>query len=169
MARTETDRRRPPLPTGLRRLAVRLPILLFRAGLGPLLGRRVLLLHHTGRASGLHRRVVLEVVAYDPAGPEWIVASGFGPRADWYRNLMACPKTVLQFGDRHHAVTARFLGAEAGADIMAAYARRHPRTARRLCSFMGFDTDGGSPSFRAAGRAVPFVRLAASPKGGGRP
>ncbi|MEG3630485.1 nitroreductase family deazaflavin-dependent oxidoreductase [Streptomyces poriticola] len=162
MARPDTDHRRPRLPSGWRRLAVRLPILLFRAGLGPLFGRRMLLLHHTGRVSGLDRRVVLEVVAYDPEAPAWTVASGFGPKADWYRNLQEQPKTVIQFGNRHHAVTARFLPAEQGAGIMADYARRHPATARRLCSFMGFEADGDEAAFRVAGRAIPFVRLDAA-------
>ncbi|MGC9379681.1 nitroreductase/quinone reductase family protein [Streptomyces sp. MH13] len=188
MARTDNASRRPrrpQLPAGRRRTAARLPILLFRAGLGPLFGKRLLLLHHTGRNSGRDRRVVLEVVAHDscetgpqatgpqatgsreygssePSGRSWTVASGFGPRADWYRNLRQQPKTVIQFGNRHHAVTAHFLPAEEGAGIMAEYARRRPGTARRLCAFMGLAVDGGEASFREAGRAVPFVRLVAA-------
>ncbi|MFE0803049.1 nitroreductase family deazaflavin-dependent oxidoreductase [Streptomyces sp. NPDC058812] len=172
MARTDTTPRRPRPPAGLRRAAARLPILLFRGGLGPLLGKRLLLLHHTGRISGRDRRVVLEVVSYDdshgsddsggPHGRSWTVASGFGPEADWYRNLRQQPKTVIQFGNRHHAVTAHFLPAEEGAGIMAEYARRHPGTARRLCAFMGLAVDGGEASFREAGRAIPFVRLVAA-------
>lgn len=155
--------RRPQLPSGWRRFALRLPILLFRAGLGPVFGRRFLLLHHTGRVTGADRHVVLEVVAHDPAGGSWTVASGFGPKADWYRNLRRRPHTVIQVGNRHHAVTARFLPAEDGAEIMARYAARHPRTARRLCALMGLATDGGPPSFREAGRAIPSVRLDAAP------
>lgn len=89
MAHRDTAPRRPQLPTGWRRLAVRLPILLFRVGLGPLFGKRLLLLHHVGRFSGLDRRVILEVVSHDPADASWTVASGFGPKADWYQNLHA--------------------------------------------------------------------------------
>ena len=132
MQSEDADTGRPPLPRGWRRKAARAPALLFRVGLGPLLGRRLLLLHHKGRVSGLDRHVVLEVVAHEPDSPAWTVASGFGPRADWYRNPRAHPKTVLQFGNRHHAVTARFLGPEDGAAIMEEYGARHPRTARRL-------------------------------------
>ncbi|MFF7734456.1 nitroreductase family deazaflavin-dependent oxidoreductase [Streptomyces sp. NPDC007984] len=155
----DTPPRRPHLPSGWRRLALRLPILLYRAGLGPLFGKRLLLLHHTGRVSGLDRMTVLEVVSFDPAKPSWTVASGFGPRADWYRNLCAQPKTLIRFGNRPHAVTAHFLPSEAGAEIMIGYARRHPRTARRLCAFMGLPVDGGARAFREAGQAIPFVRL----------
>ncbi|WP_328769816.1 nitroreductase family deazaflavin-dependent oxidoreductase [Streptomyces sp. NBC_00286] len=159
MAHRDTAPRRPQLPTGWRRLAVRLPILLFRVGLGPLFGKRLLLLHHVGRFSGLDRRVILEVVSHDPADASWTVASGFGPKADWYQNLRRQPKTLIQSGNRLHAVAAHFLSRDEGAEIMAGYARRHPRTARRLCAFMGLPADGGEASFREAGRAVPFVRL----------
>ena len=72
---------RPQPPVGWRRFAARLPILLFRCGLGWVFGSRLLLLHHSGRVTGLHRRVVLEVVEYDPADGSWVVASGFGARA----------------------------------------------------------------------------------------
>lgn len=153
---------RPQLPTGWRRLAVRLPILLFRAGLGPLFGKRLLLLHHAGRVSGLDRIVVLEVVSYDPVDASWTVASGFGPKADWYQNLREQPKTLIQFGNRPHAVTAHFLTPGDGAEITAGYARRHPRTARRLCAFTGLPVDGTEASYREAGRAVPLVRLDAA-------
>jgi deazaflavin-dependent oxidoreductase (nitroreductase family) len=155
----DTPVHRPQRPTGWRRLIARSPLLLFRAGLGWVFGGRLLLLHHTGRLTGLDRRVVLEVVAHGPDGDSWIIASGFGPGADWYRNLRARPKTVVQVGTRHHAVTAHFLTPEEGAGIMARYAPRHPRLARRLCAYMGVPVDGGEASFREAGRAIPFVRL----------
>ncbi|MBQ1112990.1 nitroreductase family deazaflavin-dependent oxidoreductase [Streptomyces anulatus] len=156
-------RSRPPLPRGWRRRLARLPIALYRGGLGPVFGRRLLLLHHTGRNSGLDRRVALEVVAHDRAEGTWILASGFGPEAAWYRNLRASPKTTIQVGNRHYAVTAHFPSADEGGEIMARYAPAHPRTARRLCAFMGFDVDGSADSYRRAGRRIPFVRLEAAP------
>ncbi|MCX5529934.1 nitroreductase family deazaflavin-dependent oxidoreductase [Streptomyces sp. NBC_00006] len=157
--------RRPPLPRGWRRRLARLPIGLYRVGLGPLLGKRLLLLHHTGRSSGLDLRVVLEVVAHDPLHNSWILASGFGPRATWYQNLRAAPRTTIQVGNRHHAVTARFLSTDKGGEIMSRYALDHPRTARRLCSFMGLDVDGGEDSYVRAGHQIPFVRLEGSVEG----
>ncbi|MFE6417232.1 nitroreductase family deazaflavin-dependent oxidoreductase [Streptomyces rochei] len=159
MTPDEADPARPRVPTGWRRLAARAPVLLFRAGLGPLLGRRFLLLHHVGRISGNDRRVVLEAVAYEAPYRSWTVASGFGRRSDWYRNLRAQPKTVVQFGNRHHAVTAHFLAPHEGADIMTRYGLRHPRTARRLCAYLGLPADGTESALREAGRMIPFVRL----------
>lgn len=156
---------RPPLPTGLRRAAARLPVHMFRAGLGPLFRGRLLLLVHTGRTSGLSRRTVIEVVESATADGRrsWTVASGFGPGADWYRNLLRTPHATVQAGRGFHAVTAQFLPAREGGELMARYAPRHPRTARRLCAFMGFTVDGGAEDYRRVGESTPFVRLVESP------
>lgn len=153
----------PRRPRGWRRHLARLPLALFRVGLGRVFGRRVLLLHHEGRTTGLDRTVALEVVAYDREGGSWTLASGFGPKADWYLNLRMMPTTVVQSGSRHFAVTAHFLTAEEGGEAMVRYAAARPRTARRLCSFMGFGIDGSPGSYRRAGREIPFVRLDAGP------
>lgn len=159
-----STRERPPLPTGWRRFVARLPIRLYRVGLGPLLGKRVLLLHHTGRLTGLRRQVVLEVVAHERDGDRlsWTIASGFGPAAAWYQNLRHSPRTTIQCGNRRYAATAHFLPPEDGGAIMARYAPEHPRLARRLCSFMGFEVDGSEAAYRQAGRRIPFVRLEAT-------
>ncbi|MFJ8749312.1 nitroreductase family deazaflavin-dependent oxidoreductase [Streptomyces sp. NPDC102441] len=141
----------------------RLPVGLFRVGLGPVFGRRLLLLHHQGRSTGLDRTVALEVVAYDREGGSWTLASGFGPKAAWYQNLRRTPKTTVQVGNRHYAVTAHFLREGEGAEVMVRYAAGHPGTARRLCSFMGFEADGSVESYRRAGHDIPFVRLDAEP------
>ncbi|MFF0864048.1 nitroreductase family deazaflavin-dependent oxidoreductase [Nonomuraea sp. NPDC003560] len=148
---------RPDPPTGLRRRLWRLPILLYRLGLGPLLGGRVMLLTHTGRVSGLPRRAVIEVVQRDGQG--YVAASGFGPKADWYRNVMATPRVSLQVGGHRFRATAVPLEPGEGADIMARYAPRHPAAARRLCRIMGFAVDGGVDDYREVGSRIPFVRF----------
>lgn len=138
---------------------------MFRMGLGPLFGGRLLLLVHTGRVSGLPRRTAIEVVE---AGTHegracWTVASGFGPRADWFRNLRQTPHATVQVGRRFHAVTAQVLDPDEGGELMARYAPRHPRVARRLCAYMGFEVDGGAEDYRRVGRSIPFVRLTEGP------
>lgn len=152
-------RQRPGLPTGWRRVLFRLPIHCHHLGLGWLLGHRFVLINHVGRRTGRPRTVVVEVVDHDPRAGTWTVASGFGPTADWYRNLLATPDVTIQVGRRTIPVTAHQLSAEQGADAMARYARAHPRTARRLAGFMGFEVDGSEPDYRAVGRALPFVRF----------
>lgn len=151
--------RRPAPPTGWQKRLARLPIYLFRMGLGPFFGKRVLLLVHTGRVSGQTRKVVLEVVAHDPEQRTWTLASGFGSQAQWYRNLRKTPQATIQTGRRFRAVTAHFLTPEEGGRIMAAYAPRHPRAAKALCSYMGFQVDGSPQGYQSIGERIPFVLL----------
>ena len=153
------QRRRPERPTGWRRLLFRLPVHCYRLGLGWLLGTRFVLINHVGRRSGRLRTVVVEVVDHDPRADTWTVASGFGPTADWYRNLLATPDVSIQVGRRTIPVTARALSDDEGSGMMARYADAHPRTARRLAGFMGFEVDGSVRDYRELGRAVPFVRF----------
>lgn len=152
-------RRWPRRPTGWRRTFARLPVHVYRIGLGWLMGSRFLLINHVGRRSGAPRTVVVEVVAHDPQAGTWTVASGFGPDADWYRNLLATPQVTIQVGRRRLPVTARPLSPEDAASAMAGYGAAHPRTARRLAAFMGVDVDGSVADFRALGRSIPFIQF----------
>ncbi|CNG32324.1 deazaflavin-dependent nitroreductase family protein [Mycobacterium tuberculosis] len=151
---------RPALPKGLRRTVVRLPIHLYRMRLGRLMGTRFLLLEHIGRKSGKRRQVVLEVIERSEDG--FIVCSGFGARADWYRNVLAHPDVTIQVADRRLDATAHPLDPAEGGEIMARYAPRHPKAAARLVRLMGFIVDGTADDYRRVGRELPFLRL--SPK-----
>jgi deazaflavin-dependent oxidoreductase (nitroreductase family) len=106
---------------------VRAPIWLFRARLGFVLGSRLLMLEHTGRKSGALRYVVLEVVTRTPGS--YVVASGFGTRAQWFRNVRANPQVRIWVGGHAAApATARLLTATEAQETIAGYAAKHPRT-----------------------------------------
>lgn len=148
---------RPPPPTGVRRLLWRLPIWLYRLRLGWLTGGRLMLLRHTGRTSGRERQAVVEVVERDAEG--YVAASGFGVRADWYRNVRRTPEVTITVGARVIPAVATPLTAEQGAELMAEYAPRHPALARHLCRVMGFRVDGSAEDYREVGARIPFVRF----------
>lgn len=152
-------RQRRDSPTGWRRTLFRLPITCYRLGVGWVLGTRFVLINHVGRRTAHLHAAVVEVVDRDPDADTWIVASGFGPTADWYRNLLATPDVTIQVGRRTIPVTAHALSDADGADAMARYAAAHPRTARRIARFMGFEVDGTERDYREVGRAVPFVQF----------
>jgi deazaflavin-dependent oxidoreductase (nitroreductase family) len=149
----------PRRPTGLRRALFRLPLGLYRAHLGVVLGHRFVLINHVGRTTGRPRQVVVEIVDRDPATGAVTAASGFGPKSDWYRNLLAHPDVTIQTGRRRRSVRAVALSEVEAADAMAGYARRHPRAARALSRFMGFGVDGSEADYRAVGREIPMVRF----------
>ena len=92
-------------PSGVSRALFRAPIYLYRLGLGWLFGKRILLLNHIGRVSGKQRQVILEVVEHDPTNGTFVVASGWGPTAAWYRNILHRPQVSVQVGRRTIPVT----------------------------------------------------------------
>ena len=149
----------PKLPSGFSRVMFRLPIYLYKVGLGGLLGGRFLLLNHIGRKSGQPRQAVVEVVRHDPVTDTYVIASGFGEQAQWFQNLMQTPDVTIQVGRRKLAVHARRLSPDDSADEMADYARRNPKAARSLAGFMGFEVDGTEASYRQLGQQLPFVAL----------
>jgi deazaflavin-dependent oxidoreductase (nitroreductase family) len=109
------------------RALMRAPVALYRARLGFLFGSRTLMLEHIGRQSGARRHVVLEVVGH-PAPDTYVVASGFGERAQWYRNLVAEPHVRVSIaGHGPRAAMARRLPAAEADAVLASYISRHPR------------------------------------------
>lgn len=122
----------PPVTAGAARLLrtrwlVRAPVWLYRARLGFVFGSRLLMLEHTGRTTGARRFAVLEVVARPRPGT-FVVASGFGARAQWFRNVQANPDVRVYLGAHGPAAaTARLLSDGEAATALAAYASRHPR------------------------------------------
>ncbi|WP_431961974.1 nitroreductase family deazaflavin-dependent oxidoreductase [Actinacidiphila sp. bgisy160] len=151
-------------PTGLRRTLLRAPIQLYRWRLGWLLGSRMLLLTHTGRDTGLPRQVVLEVTGRDPDTGAYRLAAGFGEGSQWYRNIRRTPWVTIQTGLRTTPAVARPLPPDESGRLMAAYASRHPRLARRLMRLCGLETDGSADDYYLIGRDhIPFVAVTPAP------
>jgi deazaflavin-dependent oxidoreductase (nitroreductase family) len=114
------------------RVLVRAPITLYRHNLGWMLGGRMLMLEHKGRRSGQARFACLEVVTRP--GPERVViVSGFGQRAEWYRNLQADPACFVSIGRlRRIPAHARFMTSSEASAALDHYQRAHPRAWDRL-------------------------------------
>lgn len=150
-------------PAGLTRFLFRIPIHLYRLRLGWLFGSRLLLLNHVGRVSGKPRQTILEVAERD--GDSYVVASGWGPTAAWYRNILHTPDVTIQVGTRTIPVTALPLSKDEGAQVFVRYGSRH-RTAAKymLPRVLGFSVDGSDADFRAVGQQLPFVRFVPRPE-----
>ena len=103
----------------------RAPIYIYRWHLEWLFGKRLLLLGHTGRRSGLRRHTVLEVVEYRKEGPEIVVANGFGPDSDWVRNIQAKPDEDVKIGAEHFFASHRFLDQEEASAVIRRYEYRN--------------------------------------------
>lgn len=141
------------------RRTVRAPVALYRAGLGWLLGTRMMMLEHVGRTSGEPRFAVLEVIDR-PARDRIVVASGFGRASQWYRNLEAEPRCHVSSGRiRRLPAEAELLSPEQSAAVLDRYRQEHPRSWDFLRGVI--EEDGAQDP-----RAIPLVefRLAAGPR-----
>jgi deazaflavin-dependent oxidoreductase (nitroreductase family) len=151
-------RARPP--RGLVRLALGAPIWIYRLGLGALLGDRFLMLTHRGRKSGLPRRTVVEVVRHDRDADTYVIASGWGEKANWLRNVLHDPHVEVYVGQRVCAALAERLGEDEAARVLRDYARRHPIAFRVIARLMsGQDLRGSDEDCLALARSVPLVAL----------
>ncbi len=151
-------------PKGLLRLLARFPILLYRAHLGWLLGKRFLMLTHTGRKSGEPRKVVLEVVSRDPSTETWVVASGWGEKSNWFQNILKTPEVVVQTGNRKFQAVAERLSVAEATRILCDYARRHPSAFRKIGKLMlGRQMDATEEDCRRVAELIPLVALRARP------
>ena len=149
----------PQPPRGFSRILWRLPIALYRARLGWLMGNRFLLLTHTGRVSGKPRQAVIEIIRYDKAADYYLVASGFGEESDWFKNTQKTPQVVIQVGRRQTGALAERLPPLDAEEEMVDYARRHPSAIKNLARILGYNLDGSEAGYRALSRVVPIIAL----------
>jgi deazaflavin-dependent oxidoreductase (nitroreductase family) len=147
-------------PRGLVRFLLRLPLWLYRARLGWLLGHRFLLLTHVGRKTGLLHQTVLEVAHYDKATDTYMVASGWGEQSDWLRNVEKTATVFVNIGGRRFEATARRLSVTEAQQALLDYAQHHPATFRTLARLMiGQRLQGTEEDCLLLAQSVPLVAL----------
>lgn len=78
--------------------------LLYALGLGPIVGRIILLLTTTGRKSGLPRTTPLQ---YEWIDGKYCLGAARGKSADWVRNIEANPKVQVRVKRLNFTGTAR--------------------------------------------------------------
>ena len=111
------NRRRLP-PNGLMKK-------LYAIGLGPIVGRIVLLLTTTGRKTRLRRVTPLQ---YEQIDGDFYVAAGWGKSSDWFRNVVADPCVEVAVKSRHFQGQAEpITDPKRIADFLEYRLKRHPR------------------------------------------
>jgi len=145
-------------PQGLLRFVFRIPIWLYRLHLGRLLGQRFLLLTHIGRNSGQARQTVIEVVKHDRQSDSYFVASGWGKKSDWYRNIHKNPDVVINVGRRKLQVRAEDIPLPEAIDILGEYAQRYPLAFKELTGlFLGERLQPNRESGQRLAEMMPMV------------
>ena len=108
---------------------MRAPVLLYRLGLGGLIGKSTLLLTTTGRRTGRARTTPVNY--WETEGVLFVIAGG-GTRADWYRNLVALPEVEIQVGRRRfRAIASPLTDMREKAHALWLFSQQSPGSAER--------------------------------------
>jgi deazaflavin-dependent oxidoreductase (nitroreductase family) len=128
-------------PKTLLRLIHYPPRIAYAIGLGPLLGRLVLLLTTTGRKSGRTRVVPLQ---YEEINGKFYLGSSRGLEADWVRNILADPQVGVRVKGRRFSGNAEVV-TESGriAEFLEERLRRHPRMVGAMLRGEGMSAASG--------------------------
>jgi deazaflavin-dependent oxidoreductase (nitroreductase family) len=111
---------------------------LYAVGLGPFVGRLILLLTTTGRKTGLRRVTALQ---YEEVDGAYLLGSSRGLSADWVRNLIADPLVEVRVRSRRFRGRAEVVSdPERIADFLALRLQRHPRMVSRILEMQGLPT-----------------------------
>lgn len=97
---------------------------LYAIGLGPIVGKIILLLTTTGRKSGKLRVTPLQYEEIDGA---YYLGAARGLQADWVRNIQANPQVEIRVKSRHFQGCAEIVTDPARiADFLEVRLERHP-------------------------------------------
>jgi deazaflavin-dependent oxidoreductase (nitroreductase family) len=133
------------------------PILLYRLGLGALLGHQFLLLTHAGRRTGVLHETVLKVLKYDPTTGESIVASAWGTKTDWYRNIQAHAPLSVSTGGARYVPEMRPVPQDEALAVFNEWTRRQRRFAELMLGLIGLSWNVSELRRRAIVAEFPFV------------
>ncbi len=131
----------------------KLPLALYRVGLGWVFGHRFMLLTHIGRRSGKVYRTILAVLEFDPETHE-IKAMSAWSASDWYLNLQAHPAVQVETGFIHYAPVQRILAPEEIATLFVNYRRKHPIFSRIVCRIPGWRINSSYEEFVELARTL---------------
>ena len=90
---------------------------------------------------------------------EFIIASGFGEKSQWYKNLMGCPKTTIYSGWNKINVMASRIPLSEAEKEMVIYGTRNPRAAKMVAGLIGYEHEGSERDLKELSKIVPLIRL----------
>lgn len=138
-----------------------MPVYLFRARLGFLLGHRFLVLVHEGRRTGRRYLTPLEVVCYDRSSGEATVIAGWGRRTAWFHNVEAGLAREIWIGRARWVPLHRRLDTDEAEAVLERYERRSglPRALLRavLSRLLGWRYDGTPAARRRLVEQLPLL------------
>ena len=115
------------------------PVQLWRLGLGPVIGKVMMIITHTGRNSGLPRRTMVE--HYWQNGRPYAV-SGWGAQSQWVKNLLSDPRCTIQTAQGTESATAVRVNNDAELwNVYHLFMEKDPYLTKIFLAMVGIDED----------------------------
>jgi len=136
-------------------------MLAYKIGLGPLIGRVVLLLTTTGRKTGLARVTPLQ---YELIDGVYHIGAVFGMKTDWVRNLQSNPQVQVRVkGETFWGKAEVSTDPEVVADFIQYRRRKHPRMIGLIMKLDGFKSTPSRADLIEYSKNLALVRITPEP------
>jgi deazaflavin-dependent oxidoreductase (nitroreductase family) len=133
------------------------PILAYKIGLGPLIGRVVLLLTTTGCKTGLSRVTPLQ---YERIDGVLHIGAVFGMKTDWVRNIQANPEVEVRIkGETFSGRAEISTDPEDLADFIQYRIYKHPRMIGLIMKLDGFKSKPSRTELIEYSQNMALVRI----------
>ena len=133
------------------------PIYLYKAGLGGLIGSKLLLLTTVGRKSGRYRTTPLGYIT----GEEGVfyITAGWKGSSNWYKNVKTNPEVQVQVGSIKFHCHAEELKIEDQVQVLANFSKHYPIVIRTYKWMARMPFDGSDGFFRRIAEEGPMLVL----------
>jgi len=130
---------------------------MYAIGLGPILGRIILLLTTTGRKSGKRRTTPLQ---YEEINGILYLGSARGPKADWVRNIAADPHVEVRVKNQHFCGRGELIADPVRiADYMQTRLERHPRMVGAMMKMHHLPPEPSRAQLEELGKSLVVVAI----------
>jgi deazaflavin-dependent oxidoreductase (nitroreductase family) len=140
---------------------MKMPLILYRLGLGWMLGKRFMRLTHVGRKSGKIYHTVLAVLRFDEQTQEIFAVSPWSG-SNWYHNIQAAPALAVETGNIRrgrirYTPIQRSLTPEEIAELFIAFRQQYPIFSRMVARIPGWKIDASYDEFLVLARTLRGV------------
>jgi deazaflavin-dependent oxidoreductase (nitroreductase family) len=140
---------------------MKMPLILYKIGLGWMLGKRFMRLTHIGRRSGKVYHTVLAVLRFNEETKELFAVSPWSA-SNWYRNIQATPALQVEtgaarFGRDRYAPVQRTLSPEEIAESFIAFRSQSPIFSRMVARIPGWKINSTYEEFLELARTLRGV------------
>jgi deazaflavin-dependent oxidoreductase (nitroreductase family) len=125
---------------------MKMPLILYRLGLGWILGKRFMLLTHVGRRSEKVYRTILAVLRFDEKTQEIMVVSPWSG-SNWYRNIQTAPALEVETNRVHYAPEQRDMTSEEIAALFIQFRQQYPIFSRLVARIPGWKINSSYEEF----------------------